>query len=99
MLRIIFILSLSPILAASASEETLSSSLERTASTGSEREELTQDKISRVFGSNLFSTEQRELIASAFNPAYVIQNGDNIRVQIWGAYTFNDALRLSLIHI
>tara|TARA_B100001057_G_scaffold69123_1_gene62881 strand:+ start:1609 stop:3099 length:1491 start_codon:yes stop_codon:yes gene_type:complete len=47
-----------------------------------------------VFGANLFSSEQRELVASAFNPSYVIQNGDNIRVQIWGAYTFNDALRV-----
>ena len=94
MLRINLVLFLSIILTANASEEKLSSSLERTASTGSEREKLTQDKISRVFGANLFSSEQRELIASAFNPAYVIQNGDNIRVQIWGAYTFNDALRV-----
>ena len=94
MLRTTLLLFLSIILTASASEETLSSSLERTASTGSEREELTEDKTSRVFGSNLFSSEKRELIASAFNPAYVIQNGDNIRVQIWGAYTFNDALRV-----
>ena len=94
MLRINLALFLSIILTTSATEETLSSSLERTASTGNEREELTKDMISRVFGSNLFSSEQRELIASAFNPAYVIQNGDNIRVQIWGAYTFNDALRV-----
>ena len=94
MLRINLVLFFSIILTASASEEALSSSLERTASTGSEREELTQDNISRVFGANLFSSEQRGLIASAFNPAYVIQNGDNIRVQIWGAYTFNDALRV-----
>lgn len=94
MLRTTLIFFLFILLQASASEETLSSSLERTASTGSEREELTKDRTSRVFGANLFSSEQRELIASAFNPAYVIQNGDNIRVQIWGAYVFNDALRV-----
>jgi protein involved in polysaccharide export with SLBB domain len=79
-------------LAANAAEPLPAASLERTASTGSERKQVARNSGSPVFGANLFSSEQKEVIASAFNPSYVIQRGDHLRVQIWGALVFNDVL-------
>lgn len=79
-------------LAANAAKLMPAASLERTASTGSEREQIAQTENSPVFGANLFSSQQKEVIASAFNPSYVIQRGDHLRVQIWGALVFNDVL-------
>lgn len=79
-------------LAANAAEPLPAASLERTASTGSEREQIAHTSGSQVFGANLFSSQQKEVIASAFNPSYIIQRGDHLRVQIWGALVFNDVL-------
>ena len=61
------------ILAADAAEPLPTASLERAASTGSERAQLAHSPDSPVFGANLFSSQQKEVIASAFNPSYVIK--------------------------
>ena len=46
-----------------------------------------------VFGANLFGNQCNQLHpANFFNPDYRISVGDQVNVQMWGAYTFNQAL-------
>lgn len=46
-----------------------------------------------VFGANLFGSQCQQLHATNFfNPDYRISVGDQVHVQLWGAYTFNQAL-------
>lgn len=67
-------------------------SLERSAETGSEREMIVPREDSNVFGANLFTPGGPAASFSAFNPEYRVQIGDLIRIQIWGATTFNEVL-------
>lgn len=45
-----------------------------------------------VFGQNLFGPDRAETQFSGFNPDYQIAVGDRIRINTWGALSFNDVL-------
>jgi protein involved in polysaccharide export with SLBB domain len=47
---------------------------------------------SNVFGANLFTGAFGMESASQFNPEYVINIGDRLRVRLWGAYQFDQIL-------
>ncbi len=47
---------------------------------------------SNVFGANLFSGAFARDSASHFNPEYVINIGDRLRIRLWGAYQFDQIL-------
>lgn len=47
---------------------------------------------SDVFGANLFTGAFARQAAAQFNPNYVINVGDSVRVRLWGAFEFQSAL-------
>ena len=47
---------------------------------------------SEVFGANLFTGAFARQAAAQFNPDYVINVGDSVRVRLWGAFEFQAAL-------
>ena len=49
---------------------------------------------SDVFGANLFSGAFARQGATQFNPDYAVAIGDNIQIRIWGAYEFDNLLRV-----
>lgn len=47
---------------------------------------------SDVFGANLFTGSFARQAAAQFNPNYIINVGDSIRVRLWGAFEFQSTL-------
>lgn len=47
---------------------------------------------SEVFGANLFTGAFAKQAGAQFNPNYVINVGDSVRVRLWGAFEFQSAL-------
>lgn len=49
--------------------------------------------VSRMFGAQLFtSTSANSGVSIGFNPSYVISQGDQIQIRLWGAYKFDGVL-------
>ncbi|MCH2154695.1 MAG: polysaccharide biosynthesis/export family protein [Opitutales bacterium] len=77
-----------------ASTHAQSTTLERAADSGTARESVGRLAQNIVFGAPLFAPNTQTSAFTAFNPNYQIQRGDYIRLQIWGAASFNEVLQV-----